>query len=56
MKFIAEHGKSYGTIEEYRFRMKEFERVEKVIQEHNSSEQTFTLGHNHMSDWTQAEY
>jgi hypothetical protein len=38
MEFIVEHGKSYGTIEEFNFRMAEFEKIEKAIVEHRSSE------------------
>jgi serine/threonine-protein kinase RIO1 len=56
MKFVAEHGKSYGTVEEYKFRMQQFERTDKYIQEHRSTKQTHTAGHNQMSDWTEAEY
>ena len=54
--FIVNFGKSYNTVEEYQFRIAQFERAHQEIKAHNATDSTFTLGHNHMSDWTQAEY
>jgi hypothetical protein len=37
MEFIAEHGKSYGTFEEFNFRLNEFAKIDKVIVDHRNS-------------------
>ena len=54
---IAAFGKSYGTKEEYHFRMRIFQQKEQEINEINAQEgNTFTVGHNQFSTWTQEEY
>ena len=55
MKYIAEHGKVYETVEEYGHRMNEWRKVNDHIKAHNAEGRTWTLGHNHMSDWTHEE-
>ena len=55
MKYIAKHGKVYETVEEYGFRMNEWRKADRQIKLHNNSNATWTLGHNHMSDWTHEE-
>lgn len=54
MMFVAEHGKSYGTVEEFEFRMNLWKETDAVIKAHKSD--SYELGHNHMSDWTSDEY
>merc|ERR1712166_146400 len=58
MKYIAEHNKNYGTIEEYTARFNRFAEMDKYIEEVNApnSGSTHTAGHNKFSDWTQAEF
>ena len=56
MQYVAEHGKSYGTIEEFEFRLARFMEQNAIIEEHNAKNGSYTLGHNYMSDWTHAEY
>ncbi len=57
MNYMSNFGKSYGTVEEYKFRLEQFTRSEAAISEHNSLRgSSFKLGHNRMSDWTEAEY
>jgi C1A family cysteine protease len=57
MGYMTQFGKSYGTMEEYTFRLEQFARNHLVVVDHNTNnENTFTLGYNHMSDWTTAEY
>merc|ERR1719246_318442 len=56
MQWISEHGRSYGTVEEYKFRMAEFARTDAQIENHNQSNSTYTQGHNKMSDWTSADW
>jgi len=52
---MAEHGLSYGTIEEFNFRLELFSALDEEINAHNNSNSTYTLGHNFMSSWTAAE-
>lgn len=56
MGYITQYGKSYGTIAEYEFRLAQFARNHAIVLEHNSSDSTFQLGFNTMSDWTEEEY
>ncbi len=57
MNYMSHFGKSFGTVEEYKFRLEQFTRSESAIAEHNSAlGTTYKLGHNRMSDWTEAEY
>ena len=55
MKYMAKHNKEYENAEEYNFRFNEWRKVDRHIELHNSSNATWTLGHNHMSDWTDEE-
>jgi C1A family cysteine protease len=56
MQHIADFGLSYGTIEEFNFRLNQFEGINSVIEEHNNTEGvTHKLGHNFLSTWTDAE-
>jgi C1A family cysteine protease len=57
MEHIANYGVSYGTQEEYLFRQEIFmtkDAENKVI--NADPENTFTVGHNQFSTWTDAEY
>jgi C1A family cysteine protease len=54
--FITEYGKSYPSMEEYTMRFEQFSRAHHEIVAHNMSDSSFQLGHNQMSDWTEAEY
>jgi C1A family cysteine protease len=56
MGYITQYGKSYGTIEEYKFRLEHFARNHATILEHNATDSTFQLGFNTMSDWSAEEY
>jgi len=54
---MAEHGLSFGTTEEYTFRLAEFTAKDAEYKMINADEtNTFTVGHNYMSSWTKAEY
>merc|ERR1712166_1398768 len=52
---IAANGLSYGTIEEYNFRLDLFKSVDAEINAHNQTNSTYTLGHNFLSTMTQGE-
>jgi len=57
INYMAEHGKSYATREEYEFRLAEFSRKVEFIQTHNAlGEGDHQVGLNHMADWTDMEY
>jgi len=52
---MNEHGLSYGTKEEFEFRMNIFADKEAQINEINSQNASFTVGHNFLSTWTKEE-
>mgnify|MGYP005704254371 CR=1 FL=1 len=58
LAYVAEHGKSYGTEEEFKFRMNLYSQRVAFVREHNANVQgnEATVGINHMADWTDAEY
>jgi len=54
--YITQFGKSYSNMAEYEMRLREFAVKHTIIADHNSTEESFKLGHNQFSDWTDAEY
>jgi len=57
MDFLARHGKDYNTITEFNFRANLFAKKDAELDEINANpENTFTVGHNTFSDWTEEEY
>jgi C1A family cysteine protease len=56
MTHIAEFGFSYGTKEEYKFRLQQFKKIDAEIKKVNTEKKGFTLGHNMFSTWTDDEY
>jgi len=52
---MNEHGLSYGTKEEFVFRMDLFAKMDKEIKEINASQSDFTVGHNFLSTYTADE-
>jgi len=56
LSFISEYERNYGTLEEYGFRLSQFVRAHREIEEHNAKETSWKLGHNQFSDWTIEEY
>ena len=58
LAYVAEHGKSYGTEEEFKFRMNLYSQRVTQVREHNANVtgNDATMGINHMADWTDAEY
>jgi len=55
MKYVTSFNKSYLTTEEFNARFALFSEVDAFIEEHNSSNASFTVAHNFMSDYTDAE-
>ena len=57
IRYVAEHGKSYGTRAEFEFRNAQFAETLKKIEALNADpENKSVTGINHMSDWTHEEY
>jgi len=54
---VTSYGKSYGTKDEYEFRLQIFADNLKKINEHNENyPEDAVWGINHLSDWTPMEY
>jgi len=59
IQHISEHGKSYGTTEEYKFRLAIFAKNAQFVDLHNQVNQgpdAHKVALNHMADWTEYEY
>ena len=56
IEHMSTYGISYGTPEEFEFRMNLFAKKDAEINEINATEENFTVGHNFMSAWTDMEY
>jgi len=56
IEHLGQYGVSYGTKEEYEFRFDIFKRKHAKNEEINASQDSFTVGHNEFSTWTDAEY
>ena len=57
LKYVAKHGKSYGTKEEFEFRADLFKNTLAMIAEENSkNDNTFSVALNKFADWTPAEF
>jgi C1A family cysteine protease len=55
INFIAKHGKSYATSEEYAARKALFAKMDAEIEHFNATETTSRHGHNFLSDYTEFE-
>ena len=55
MEYVIKHSKSYLTSAEFQARKAIFAENDSLIEEHNSTNATFTLGHNLFSDMTEQE-
>ena len=57
INFIAGHHRSYGTKEEYEYRLSVFTKAYNAVQTHNAQpEHTHKLGINHLADLNEYEY
>ena len=56
MNHLAKFGRQIVDAEEFEMRHANFKRMDDLIRESNAVEKNFTLGHNHLSDWTREEY
>ena len=57
LAYITQYGKSYKSMAEYEQRLRNFAVKSAQINEHNQEAgHTYTVGHNHMSDWSQEEF
>ena len=56
MRYISSHGKRYETLAEFEMRKDIFFANDAIIKEWNADESnTSRMGHNFLSDWTEAE-
>jgi len=55
INFVAKHGKSYATSEEYAARKALFAKIDGEIEHFNATETSSRHGHNFMSDYTELE-
>jgi hypothetical protein len=55
LNFVVEHGKSYGTKEEFEARKELFAQADAEIKELNAMGSSATFAHNFLSDWTVEE-
>jgi len=53
---MTEFGLSYGTQEEFDFRFQIYQQKDAEIQKINAEQDSFTVGHNQFSTYTDAEY
>ena len=53
---MTEHGLSYGTQEEFEFRFQIYQQKDAEITKINVEQDSFIVGHNKFSTWTDAEY
>jgi len=56
IEHMSRFGLSYGTQEEYNFRLQQFAAKDTEINEINARETSFTVGHNKFSTWTDYEF
>ena len=54
-KYLVQHNKNYITEAEFEARFENFAKTHHDIMYHNSKNAGYTLGHNFLSDWTDAE-
>merc|ERR1719491_684168 len=55
--YVAKYNKTYGSVEDFDFRLEQFLRTHAFIEEiNNSATETHTAGHNKFSDWTEEEF
>ncbi len=53
MQHVTNYGLSFGTVEEYNFRLELFKNIDAIINEINANHKnTFTVGHNFLSTMT----
>jgi hypothetical protein len=52
---VAEFSLSFGTIEEFNFRQNLYDLIDAELNDINANQDSFTVGHNFMSTWTQEE-
>ena len=56
INYVATQGKSYGTKEEYAFRLAIFAEKDAEMKLINAEQSAYKLAHNKFSDWTAEEF
>merc|ERR1719230_225912 len=57
-EYMATFNKEYQSFDEYKIRLNNYQEKDNYIKEHNANpgSLTYTVGHNHLSDWATWEY
>jgi C1A family cysteine protease len=56
MSYVAQYGKTYASLDEFNMRYEIFAKNDEIIKTHNADPtETHVLGHNFLSDYTEAE-
>ena len=56
LEYLANHGKSYQSIDEFSERLANFNAIDAWIKNYNADpEMTAVMGHNRFSDWSDEE-
>ena len=55
-RYVAKHGKSYGTKEEYEFRKEQYFKNMAILNDALEEDATYHVGENKFSDWTKEEF
>jgi len=56
MQHVATFGRNIQSVEEFTMRSALFAEADQFITQENMKNLSYKVGHNHMSDWTEAEY
>jgi len=56
MNHLAKYGRNIADSNEFNIRLARFNEMDSLYEASNATEKNFTLGHNHLSDWTREEY
>ena len=56
VNYMAAFNKNHNDVETFNMRLSNYLRADSFINEHNSTNSSYTVGHNQFSDWTDAEY
>jgi len=56
LSFMAEFGRQISDVTEFQTRLAAFSNTHNMINDHNATGASWTMGHNQFSDWSAAEF
>jgi C1A family cysteine protease len=56
LNYLAQHSKSYDTLEQFNYRLSNWIKTNDFINEETTKGLNYKLGHNKFSDWSRSEY